>query len=265
VFGFASASAQTRISAAVFVHHIVAGFGQRGPAWPPDFSADLSSNGDRSRFPLLRFRSGGLDRAPQVTDLAAADDGTTVLTLPDADGDGDGFFPGTVPAARRTRTRPVRLFTGRAADAGRASLRPPGTTRRCRRESIGGVSDTAPSPAGNGSAIAAQRRSARVRSSLGEVARALEWLALAGGRRLHPRTHPAFAILGSWRCPTIAGRQSGNGIAGTDRQSLWSQVQSAFDFSRTGGAWTKYIDRVSELSVHRPAEGSLVTALTSPN
>ena len=270
VFGFGfGLGADARVSAEVFdPYHIVAELSVSVDLpWPlPDFSKELKLEwGPEPLPPLLPVPLKEISvehlkvtttwPLPTASAVARFDPAAPppVLTLPDADDDGDGFFAGNVPAVPSDTglgpsdaspvvpldARPRITFGRTVHDSALVGVNPslvfPGSAPEAGWEWIG-------NPSRN-------EGPARVRSSLSEVA--LErwdgsrWQAVAR-KASSPNAPGVRALYGSWapvpQLPT--GNPALNSAGPTANVKLWLWSKSAFDFSRrTGGAWDEYIDR----------------------
>jgi hypothetical protein len=262
VFGFGfGLGADARIAAEVFdPYHILAELSVSVDLpWPlPDFEAGIKLEwGPEPDPPLLPvpLKEISVEHLKVTTTWPLPMTGGTVLTLPDVDGDGDGFFDGTAPAAPTDTdlgpsdaspivpldARPRITFGRPVHDAALVGVNPsvvfPDSAPEAGWEWIG-------DPSRN-------EGPARVRSSLSAVAlerwNGSRWDAVA--RKAPTTTANAEGVrdlYGSWA--PVPQLPAGTTAAGTEPPTanvkLWLWSKSAFDFSRrTGGAWDEYIDR----------------------
>jgi hypothetical protein len=260
VFGFGfGLGADARISAEVFdPYHILAELSVSvNLPWPlPDFDADIKLEwGPEPDPPLLPvpLKEISVEHLKVTTTWPLPTTGPVVLTQPDADGDGDGFFDGNAPAAPSDTAlgpsdaspvvpldaRPRITFGRPLHDAALVGVNPsvvfPDSAPEAGWEWIG-------DPSRN-------EGPARVRSSLTAVAlerwNGSRWEAVAR-KATTANAAGVRDLYGSWApVPQLpAGTSAAGTEAPTANVKLWLWSKSVFDFSRrTGGAWDEYIDR----------------------
>jgi hypothetical protein len=260
VFGFGfGLGADARISAEVFdPYHILAELSVSvNLPWPlPDFDASIKLEwGPEPDAPLLPvpLKEVSIEHLKVTTTWPLPTTGDTILTLPDPDDDGDGFFDGTVPAAPSdTQLGPSDLSPVVPLDA-----RPRITFGRSVHDlaHVGeNPSDVHPAsqPESGWEWIGDPARNegpARVRTSLVELA-----LERWSGARWEPVARKATTpnptgvtdLYGSWA--PVPQLPAGNVLPGTPSPTanvkLWLWSKSPFDFTRrTGGQWDEWFDR----------------------
>ena len=225
--------------------------------WPlPDFDAELTLEwGPEPLPPLLPvpLKEISVEHLKVTTTWPLPTAGDAILTLPDADGDGDGFFAGNVPAAPSD----TDLGPSDASPVVPLDARPRITFGRPVHDSaLVGVNpsvvfpDTAPEAGWEWIGDPSRNEGpARVRSSLSEVAlerwTGSRWQAVAR-KATSSNASGVRSLYGSWA--PVPQLPAGNVVAGspapTANVKLWLWSKSAFDFSRrTGGAWDEFIDR----------------------
>jgi hypothetical protein len=260
VFGFGfSLGTDARISAEVFdPYHILAELSVSvNLPWPlPDFSADVKLEwGPAPDPPLLPvpLKEISIEHMKVTTTWPLPTTGATVLTLPDADGDGDGFFDGTAPAAPSD----TALGPSDASPVVPLDARPRITFGRPVHDAaLVGVNPSVPFPSSAPEAgwewIGDPSRNegpARLRTSLSAVTleqwNGSRWEAVA--RKAETANASGVRDLyGSWApVPQLpSGNPTDQTPAPTANVKLWLWSKSAYDFSRrTGGSWDDYIDR----------------------
>lgn len=260
VFGFGfGLGADARISAAVFdPYHILAELSVSvNLPWPlPDFDADIKLEwGPEPDPPLLAvpLKEISIEHLKVTTTWPLPTTGQVVLIEPDADGDSDGFFNGSVPAVPSDTNlgpsdaspivpldaRPRITFGRPVHDAALVGVNPsvvfPNSAPEAGWEWVG-------DPSRN-------EGPARVRTSLAAIA--LERWNGSGWEAVARKGTAANAagirdLYGSWApVPQLpAGTSAAGSESPTANVKLWLWSKSAYDFSRrTGGAWDDYIDR----------------------